>query len=162
MLKQLVDIVKDITIMQWINGVLTVISALCTIATIVGTIASFRYKRGIQNTIKSWKVCEYCNLFAVHGQNFINNTREHYWYKGGDPNIIINPLSNLLLRFGEVAPSLSCADELVDRVEEMRILINKYANVMELTEEVKSKTTALIYKISDELYRNRDELMKTQ
>lgn len=130
------------------------IDELCTILSSIGAYLSFRYKGEIHEKLKSIGVREYYVQFNLLSRDFVNTTRSKKWYKGIDPDKVINPLSNIVNDFGRI--SVFIADEvkrekLKGMMKSLHTHIQRYEYPDEQTSVEKEATNELIVQISFEL-----------
>ena len=127
---------------------LTIVSIICTVVSIVFSIISIRnarkakdYKEDIQGVI-----AEYENI----SKDFVFKTRDNQWYKGQDPNDIIKPFNDILMKFSSLYPQIDNEDELKDKVH---LLSSNIINYETVTKKKKKETNDIIYEISELLHK---------
>lgn len=130
------------------------IDVLCTIISGIGAFLSFLYKGEIHEKLKSLGVREYYVQFNLLGRYFVNTTRDKKWYKGIDPDKVINSLSDIVNKFGEVSVFISDEvkrEKLKRMMENLHAHIQRYKYPDEQTPVEKEETNVLILQVTFEL-----------
>lgn len=137
-----------------VSVMITIADIVCAFVSVCGAISACRYKASVQKQLDMMKVMEYCIQFRMLGQEFTNRTRGNSWFRGCDPNFIINPLSNHLNGFGNVYSIIGktrISDKINEMISKLHSRIQEYVNTEEQTDESKAETNKLIHAISVEL-----------
>lgn len=142
-----------------INMWLTIVSIICTVASIVFSIISIRNARKAKDykekaekvlflTDVQTVIAEYENI----SKDFVFKTRDNQWYKGQDPNDIIKPFNDILMKFSALYPQIDNENELKDKVH---LLSSNIINYETVTQKKKKETNNTIYEISELLHKIR-------
>ena len=91
-------------------------------------------------------IAEYENI----SKDFVFKTRDNQWYKGQDPNDIIKPFNDILMKFSSLYPQIDDEDELKDKVH---LLSSNIINYETVTKKKKKETNDIIYEISELLHK---------
>lgn len=147
-----------------INMWLTIVSIICTIVSIVFSIISIcnakrarNYKEQAKQVLSLMDLKEILVEFERVSKDFINKTRDKDWYKGQDPNNIIQPLSDILIKFNSLYPSIVYPAILKEKV---RLLSEKILNYEKTTQKMKKETNNIIYDIMELLNNSINGVLK--
>lgn len=147
-----------------INMWLTIVSIICTIVSIVFSIISIcnakrarNYKEQAKQVLSLMDLKEILVEFERVSKDFINKTRDKDWYKGQDPNNIIQPLSDILIKFNSLYPSIVNHATLKEKV---RLLSEKILNYEKTTPKMKKETNNIIYDIMELLNNSINGVLK--
>lgn len=135
----------------------TVISGALTFVSIVLTIITWIFKKKtvfLYNTIDLKSVIA---LFDSESSRFKNRTRSPEWYKGVDPNDVIDPFSDILSKFPSIYSSIKCPAELKGHVDKLNEIIIDYSSV---SSETKREATSHISSISEILHDSLQQKVK--
>ena len=144
------------TIIEYINIILTVVSIAATIVSIRYSIlscksakAAKKYKEDTLKFKETLDLRSLLNQFMLESQNYQNRTRDLNWYKGQDANLVINPFNKVLLSFGEYYHLIENANEIKEKVHSLQNAIQTYTNnlitgITELLQEETRKRTSEI------------------
>lgn len=143
---------------------LTIISIVFTIVSVVFSIISIYnakkakdYKDDARRVLNTIDLKGFISDFERISKDFINKTRDKNWYKGQDPNIVIRPLSDILMQFGSIYPHINNSEELKTKVHTLSSKILKYETV---TQKEKAQTHIIICEIVEFLYSSINILIK--
>ena len=137
---------------------LTIVSIICTLVSIGFSIISIHnankakdYKEKAQKVLLLIDIQSVIVEFENESKNFINNTREKQWYKGKDPNMVIKPLDDILMKFGSL---YSHIDNNVELKNKVHLLSGNISNFEKADQKKKQDTKMIIYDISELLHNS--------
>ena len=141
------------TIIEYINIILTVVSIAATIVSIRYSIlscksakAAKKYKEDTLKFKETLDLRSLLNQFMLESQNYQNRTRYLNWYKGQDANLVINPFNKVLLSFGEYYHLIENANEIKEKVHSLQNVIQPYTR---FTKDVQKEINNLITGITE-------------
>lgn len=147
-----------------INMWLTIVSIICTVVSIVFSVISVcnakkakDYKEKAQKVLYLTDIQGLIVEFENVSKDFIDKTREKQWYKGQDPNAIIQPLNNVIMKFSALYPQIDNEEELKNRVH---LLSSNVVNYETVTSKRKKETNNIIYEISELLHKIKYKVKK--
>ena len=151
------------TNIESINMWLTIVSIICTIVSIVCSIISIcnakkarNYKEQAKRVLSLTNIKEVLVEFEHVSRDFINKTRDKDWYKGQDPNNIIQPLSDILIKFNSLYPSIVNHTILKENV---RLLSEKILNYEKTAQKMKKETNNIIFEIIELLNNSMNDVL---
>ena len=155
------------TIIEYINIILTVVSIAATIVSIRYSILSCKSakaaKRYKEETLKFKEALELrslLNQFMLESQNYQNRTRDLNWYKGQDANLVISPYNKVLLSFGEYYHLKENVNEIKEKVHSLQNAIQTYTRfTKDIQKEIYNLITGITELLQEETRKRTSEII---
>ena len=155
------------TIIEYINIILTVVSIAATIVSIRYSIlscksakAAKRYKEETLKFKEALDLRSLLNQFMLESQNYQNRTRDLNWYKGQDANLVINPFNKVLLSFGEYYHLMENANEMKSKVHSLQNVIQPYTRfTKDVQKEINNLITGITELLQEETRKRTSEII---
>ena len=155
------------TIIEYINIILTVVSIAATIVSIRYSIlscksakAAKKYKEDTLKFKETLDLRSLLNQFMLESQNYQNRTRDLNWYKGQDANLVINPFNKVLLSFGEYYHLIENANEIKEKVHSLQNVIQPYTRFTKVVQkDIKNLITGITELLQEETRKRTSEII---
>ena len=155
------------TIIEYINIILTVVSIAATIVSIRYSIlscksakAAKKYKEDTLKFKETLDLRSLLNQFMLESQNYQNRTRDLNWYKGQDANLVINPFNKVLLSFGEYYHLMENENEIKAKVHSLQNVIQPYTRfTKDVQKEINNLITGITELLQEETRKRTSEII---
>lgn len=155
------------TIIEYINIILTVVSIAATIVSIRYSIlscksakAAKKYKEDTLKFKETLDLRSLLNQFMLESQNYQNRTRDLNWYKGQDANLVINPFNKVLLSFGEYYHLIENANEIKEKVHSLQNVIQPYTRFTKVVQkDINNLITGITELLQEETRKRTSEII---
>ena len=155
------------TIIEYINIILTVVSIAATIVSIRYSIlscksakAAKKYKEDTLKFKETLDLRSLLNQFMLESQNYQNRTRDLNWYKGQDANLVINPFNKVLLSFGEYYHLIENANEIKEKVHSLQNVIQPYTRfTKDVQKDINNLITGITELLQEETRKRTSEII---
>ena len=155
------------TIIEYINIILTVVSIAATIVSIRYSIlscksakAAKKYKEDTLKFKETLDLRSLLNQFMLESQNYQNRTRDINWYKGQDANLVIKPFNKVLLSFGEYYHLIENANEIKEKVHSLQNVIQPYTRFTKVVQkDINNLITGITELLQEETRKRTSEII---
>ena len=155
------------TIIEYINIILTVVSIAATIVSIRYSIlscksakAAKKYKEDTLKFKETLDLRSLLNQFMLESQNYQNRTRDLNWYKGQDANLVVNPFNKVLLSFGEYYHLIENANEIKEKVHSLQNVIQPYTRFTKVVQkDINNLITGITELLQEETRKRTSEII---
>ena len=155
------------TIIEYINIILTVVSIAATIVSIRYSIlscksakAAKKYKEDTLKFKETLDLRSLLNQFMLESQNYQNRKRVLNWYIGQDANLVINPFNKVLLSFGEYYHLIENANEIKEKVHSLQNVIQPYTRFTKVVQkDINNLITGITELLQEETRKRTSEII---
>ena len=153
------------TIIEYINIILTVVSIAATIVSIRYSIlscksakAAKRYKEETLKFKEPLDLRSLLNQFMLESQNCQNRTRD--WYKSQDANLVISPYNKVLFSFGEYYHLKENVNEIKEKVHSLQNAIQTYTRfTKDIQKGINNLITGITELLQEETRKRTSEII---